>query len=312
MPSIKWKSKTLLAKIEPAPGTDSAPTAAANAILAIDVSISPMEGQDVVRNLERPQMAADPSVPAGLYQTLTFSVELVGSGALGTAPAWGPLLRACAVAQVITAGAKVEYTPITDGHEAVSIYFQIDTTRHVLAGSRGTAQIKLGAQGIPMIMFTMSGLFSVPTEQAKPTPDYTAWQAPQIASKVNTPTFSIGGAPFVLRDFTCDLGNQVEPRMLIGSESILITDKGESLSATVEAVPVTAYNPFTIAQNQTLQPIALIHGTAAPTRVKLDLPSTQQGRLTGYETGNQNILEWPLKFTPLPVTGNDQWKLTLA
>lgn len=308
---LYWKSKTLLAKTEVTYGTDSVPTAAANAVLATDVTLSPMEGQDAVRNLERPQMAADPSIPTGLYSQLSFSVELVGSGTLGVAPAWGPLLRACAVAQTITAATKVEYSPITDAHESVSIYMQIDTTRHVLAGSRGTAQFKLNAQGIPVIMFTFTGLFAIPSEQAKPTPDYTAWKAPQVASKLNTPTFTIGGANFVLRDFTFDLGNQVEPRMLIGSESILIVDKNESLSASVQAEPVSTYNPYTIANNQTLQAVQLIHGTVATTRVKLDLPSAQQGRLTGLETGNQNIVEWPLKFTPLPVTGNDQWKLTL-
>lgn len=309
---LYWKSKTLLAKTEVTYGTDSVPTAAANAVLATDVTLAPMEGQDVVRNLERPQMAADPTIPAGLYSTLTFSVELVGSGTLGTAPAWGPLLRACAAAQTITAGTKVEYNPITSGHEAVSIYMQIDTTRHVLAGSKGTAQFKVNAQGIPVIAFTFTGLFAIPSEQAVPAPDYSAWKAPQVASKTNTPAFTIGGANFVLRDFTFDLGNQVEPRMLIGSESILITDKNESLSVSVEAVPVSTYNPFTIAQAQTLQAISLTHGTTAATRVKLDLPSAQQGRLTGYDTGNQNIVEWPLKFMPLPVTGNDQWKITLS
>lgn len=309
---MKWKSKTLLAKIETVYGTDSVPTAAANAILATDVSISPMEGQDVVRNLERPQMASDPSIPAGLFATMTFSVELVGSGALGTAPAWGPLMRACAVAQVVTSLTKVEYTPITDAHESASIYFQIDTTRHVLAGARGTVQLRLSAQGIPMLQFTMTGLFAVPSEQAKPTPDYSAWQAPTVGTSVNTPTFTIGAAPFILRDFTFDLGNQVEPRMLIGSETIQIVDKAESLSATVEAVPVSTYNPFTIARDQTLQAIALTHGTVPAKRVKLTIPSAQQARLTGYETGNQNILEWPLRFTPLPVTGNDQWKIELS
>lgn len=309
---LKWKSKTLLAKIETAYGTDSVPTAAANAILATDVTLAPMEGQDVVRNLERPQMAADPSIPAGVYSSLSFSVELVGSGVLGTAPAWGPLLRACAVAQVITAGTKVEYSPITDNHESAAIYFQVDTTRHVLLGARGNAQIRLGATGIPMLMFNLMGLFTTPAEQAKPTPDYTAWIAPQVASKINTPTFTIGGTAFVLRDFGFDLGNDVQPRMLIGSESIQIVDKAESMSATVEAVPVTTYDPYTISLQQTLQAVQLIHGTVAAKRVKLDLPSAQQGRLTGLDTGNQNIVEWPLKFVPLPVTGNDQWKITLA
>lgn len=310
--AIKWKSKALLAKTETVYGTDAVPTGAANAVLGLNVTFSPMEGQDVVRNTERPLLGADPTVPAALYAKLSFEVDLVGSGTLGAAPAWGPLLRACAVAQVITAGIKVEYTPVTDNHESASIYFQIDTTRHVLLGSKGTAQFTVNAQGLPVIKFDFTGLFATPTEQVKPAVDFTAWQAASIASKINTPTFTIGATPFVLRTFNFDLGNAVEPRMLIGSESILITDKNEILAASVEAVPVTTYNPYAIAQAQTLQAVQLVHGTVAAKRVTLDIPSAQQARLTGLETGNQNIVEWPLKFTPLPVVGNDQWKLTLA
>ena len=310
--ALKWKSKTLLAKIETTYGTDAVPTGAANAVLGLNVSFSPMEGQDVVRNLERPTLGGNPSVPAALFAKLSFEVELVGSGTLGTAPAWGPLLRACAVAQVLTVGTKVEYTPVTDNHESVSIYFQIDTTRHILAGSRGNAQFTVNAQGLPVIKFDFWGLFLTPTEQTKPTVDFSAWQAPTVASQANTPTFTIGATPFVLRNYNLDLGNAVEPRMLIGSESILITDKNESLTASVEAVPVTTYNPYTVAQAQTLQAISLIHRTVAAKRAKLDIPSAQQARLTGLDTGNQNIVEWPLKFMPLPTVGNDQWKLTLA
>ncbi|OYY67412.1 hypothetical protein [Sphingomonas sp. 28-63-12] len=88
-----WKSKTILAKMETTYGTDPTPTGAANAILASDVTWSPMEGSDVARNVERGYFAADPTVAAELRCVLTFTVELVGSGTAGTAPAWGPLLR---------------------------------------------------------------------------------------------------------------------------------------------------------------------------------------------------------------------------
>lgn len=306
-----WKSKTLLAKIETTYGTDSTPTGAANAILATEVTLSPMDGEDVTRNLERPAMGAEPMIPVAVRATLTFSVELVGSGTLGTAPAWGPLARACAIAEVVTAVTKVEYNPISTAHESVSIYFAIDGVRHVMLGTKGNMAIKLGANGIPMLMFTMTGLFSTPTDAAAVTPVYTAWQAPQVATKTNTPTFTIGGTAFVLRDFEMDCGNQVEPRMLIGTEAILITDRNEKLKATVEATLMATYNPYTIAQNQTLQAIALYHGTVAAKRVKLDIASAQQGRLSGI-SNNQNIVEWPLDFVPLQISGNDQWKITLA
>jgi hypothetical protein len=308
---MKWSSKALLAKIEASYGTDPVPTGAANAILATNVTLSPMEGEDVTRNLETPYLAADPTLPVGLRSMLTFDVEAVGSAALGTAPSWGPLLRACGVAQTVTASVKVEYAPITDNHESVAIYMHIDGTRHVLLGTRGNATLKLNAQGIPVWSFTMMGLFAVPTEQAKPTPDYTSFQAPTVATKANTPTFTVGGIAMVMRDFELNLGNDVQPRMLIGSESILIVDRAESLTARVEALPVTTYNPYTIAQNSTPQVIQLVHGTVAARRWTLDIAKSLQNRLTGYEV-NQNIAEWPLGFIPQPTVGNDQWKLTIA
>lgn len=306
-----WKSKTLLIKLETTYGVDPAPTGAANAILATNVSFSPMEGEDVARNLERPYLGATPSTPAALRSVLSFDIEAVGSGSLGVAPGWGPVLRACAAAQVVTAGVKVEYTPITASQESVAIYFSIDGTRHVLLGARGTAVYKLNAQGIPVFSCTLTGTFTTPSEQAIPAVSYASFQAPQIANNANTPIFTIGGSAFILRDFELDLACQVEPRLLIGSEAILITGKNETVKATVEAVPVSTYNPFAVAQAASLQAIVLQHGTVAGRRVQIDVPYAVQQRLTSY--GNtQDILEWPLTFSAQPSAGNDQWKLTLT
>lgn len=306
-----WKSKTLLAKIETVYGTDPVPTGAANAILATNVSFSPMEGTDVARNLERPYFAGDPTLPAELRAVLTFSVEMVGSGTLGTAPGWGPLLRACAAAEVLTAATKVEYTPITENPESVCIYFDVDGTLQKMKGTRGTAVFTLGANGIPQIAFTMTGLFSPAAEAAKPAVDYSGFQAPQVGSSQNTPTSTIGGTPFTLREFKLDLANEVVPRILIGQETILITGKNERVEATVEAVPVSTYHPQTLAQSATPQAIVLQHGTVAGRKVGFSIPAAVQQRLQSYQE-NQGVLEWPLVFSPQPTVGNDQWKITLT
>ncbi len=310
-----WKTKTLLVKAEGGSyGVDPVPTGAANAILATDVTLSPMEGEDVERNLELPKMGASSSTPAGVYSKLTFSVELASSGALGTAPGYGPLLRACAVAETITAATKVEYTPISTGHESVGVYFAIgsgaNAVRHVLLGARGNCVIRLNAQGIPMLMFTISGLFTIPTTVAAVSPVLTAFKAPVIASKANTPTFTIGGTPFVLRDFEFDMGCDVQMRMLIGQEAALIVDKKEAIKATVEAVDLATYDPFTVAMNQTPKAIQLIHGVGAGKVIQIDFAQATQKRLTAYQQP-QNILEWPLEFVPLQNAGDDQWKLTI-
>jgi hypothetical protein len=93
-----WRKKTLLAKIEGTYNTDPTPTGAANAILAVEVEWDPMLGEDVNRNLELPAFGNQGTVPIDLHGRLSFKVELAASGAAGTAPAWGPLLRACGVA----------------------------------------------------------------------------------------------------------------------------------------------------------------------------------------------------------------------
>lgn len=308
---IKWRSKIILAKIESSYGVDPTPTGAANAMLMVDVALTPMEGDDVSRELEYPWLSAQAMIPTGLRGRLTGRVELVPSGAAGTAPAWGALMRACACAQAIVTDTSVAYNPVTDSHESVTIHFWIGSTRHVLKGCRGTARLRFPAQAIPYIEFDLMGLWSTPTEESRPTPTLAAFQKPIIVTDANTPTFSINSVDMVLREAVLDLGNQVEPRLLVNSESIVIPDRAETFQARVEAVAVSAFNPYALAAAQTAVAVSLVHGAAAGRIVTLSIPAAQLKRLSGFENA-QNILEWPLELVPLPTSGNDQWTLTLT
>lgn len=308
---IKWKSKLILAKIESEYGTDSTPTGAANAMLMTDVELRPMEGQDVSRNLEHPWLGAQETIPAGLYVTLTGSVELQGSGTAGLAPAYGPLLRMCGAAETIVTDTSVAYNPVSDDHESGTVYFYIGPTLHKMLGCRGTATKTLNAQGIPVLRYTLMGLFTTPADAARPTPDYSAFQVPSIATKANTPTFTLGGQPLVLSQYSFNLGNDVQQRLLVGREAMLIVDKAESIEARVEAVPLATYNPFAISQARTRQELVLVHGTQAGKIVTFNAPTCSLGRLPSYQQ-SQNILEWPLAITPLPDEGDDQWTLTFT
>src|SRR5690606_1199288 len=148
--------------------------------------------------------------------------------------------------------------------------------------------------------------------QARVTPDLSNFVTPQIASKATTPTFTINGVPFVLREFVFNLNNDVQQRLLIGKEEILIVDRAEAISATVEAVALTTFNPFSTAIAATRMPLVLEHGTIAGKRVRFEAPTATVKRLTGYQQ-NQQILEWPLSITPVPTSaGDDQWTLTLT
>lgn len=314
---IRWNSKIILIKAEPlnAYGLDPVPTGAANAMLMTNVQFQPMEGQEVSRNLELPYQGAQESINVGLYCVLTGDVELVGSGTAGTAPAWSPLIRACGAAEVVTAGTSVEYTPITDGQESVAAYFMIGTNRYVLLGGRATGTITINAAGIPVLRVTITGLFTIPAVAARPTVDLTKWKKPQAASKATTPKYKIDGIDFVGRDFSLNLGCDVQPRMLFNQERVLIVDKAESIAMTVEAVPFDTYNPVARAGSATDEPprvpIEVEHGMIAGRVVNIKADACVQGRFAGSQE-NQRIEEWPLTFVPLPTAGNDQWKITLT
>lgn len=310
---IKFESKIILAKIETTYGVDPTPTGAANAMLMTGVTVTPMDGDDVSRDLEFPWFAAQQMYPTGLRARLRGKIELAPSGSLGVAPAWGPILRACRVSQTVTAGTSVVYAPITDNQESVTLYFLIGNTRHIIKGARGTAVFRFTAQGIPYLEVDLLGLFSSPSEQTRPSVDLSGFKKPRLVTTANTTVFTVNAVSLVMRSFALSLNNQVEPRLLVGSESIIITDAAESVAATVEAVPLTTYDPYANALPEAATvAIALTHGPAGGNRLALLIPTAQQKRLQSLGD-NQKILEWPLDFAPIPSsTGNDQWSLTLT
>lgn len=311
MAPIKWKSKILLAGVEAEYGVDPG-LDGANGVLAKNVVFMPMEGNDEERDLELPYMGSMGAIPTDVHAKLTFGVELAASGAAGTAPAWGNLLRACGVAETITAGTSVLYNPVSDDHESAAFSFQIGGTLHRVLGARGNCSLDFTSQKVPMLNFEFWGLFVAPVEAARVLPtNFGSYKTPLVVSDANTPTFTLGGVDLVMRSCQLDLGNAVEPDLLVNEESIELTDKGDQLRANVRAVPITTFDPYGLSLSQADVPMTLQHGTAAGQIIKLDVPHAQMQRVPGLEEA-KNIANWPLAMTPRPSAGNDQWTLTLS
>lgn len=308
---LRWKSKVFLFKNEAAYNVDPAPTGAADAVLMRNVTISPMEGDDVSRDLELPYLAAQGKIPVGLRVRIQGEVELQGSGTAGTAPGWGPLLRACGVAETVVAGTSVTYSPITNAMESGTGYFSVDGTKQITGGVRGDVKLQFNAQGIPYLAFDLTGLYGDPADAAQPTPTLTGFIKPAVVTKANTPTFTVNAVALVMRNFSLALNNQVTPRLLVGDESIIITDRQETFAARVQAVPMATLNPFALAKSEAPVAVELVHGTIAGKIATLSLPYAELDRMGDYQN-QDGILEWDLKGRALPSTGNDQWSLTLT
>jgi len=287
--------------------------AAADAILATKIRIMPMEGQDLSRDLERPHMGAQATIPVDLHAKMSFTVEILPSGTAGTAPVIGKLLRALGCAETIVAATSVTYNPVSRNHESVAVHLWIGDTRFALIGARGTGTLRVNASGIPVLEVELTGLWTQPSQAARIEPDLDDQLEADVlaATTTNTPVFTVNAVGLVMRSLSLTLGNQVEPRFLIGADRVMITGRQELVETTVEAVPLGTLNPFALALARTKVPIALTHGTAAGKTVSLSVPAAQVQRLQSIEE-QQGIAEWPLRLVPQPVARNDQWTLAFT
>jgi len=116
--------EVILAKIEGTYGVDSVPVEGTDAMLVENVSWS----NEGLRMNERPAVRANigmlQQVFGGKLFTVTFDVEMKGAGgAIDVPPEFGPLLRACGIGETITPATDVTYTPVSTGHESVTIYY---------------------------------------------------------------------------------------------------------------------------------------------------------------------------------------------
>lgn len=303
-----YRKLALLAKLETTYGTDSVPTGAANAILATEVQITPLAGQEVSRELLLPWLGNQGVVLVGTYVQLEMSVEFAGSGELGTPPAYNALLRAAGLAETITADTSVEYDPVSSGFESVSIYFNADGVNHMMHGARGNMSVSLTPSQIPRFRFTFSGLLGTIADTTLPLADDSKYITPLPVTKANT-TMAIHGLNTIGESLSIDLGNSVEPRFLIGSESIELTNRNSTGSAVIEADYLSARNWFQIALARTRGPLALQHGTVAGNIIQIDAPRVEIGRITQGQTQGISNYTLPLSFIPSSA-GDDEIKLT--
>lgn len=196
------KKVLILAKLESTYGADATPTNALNAILCGGLNITPLLGDTVSRNLVQPFFGQVQKVLVTNYASVDFEVELAGSGAAGTAPHYGTLLKACAFAETISAGVSVTYAPITltsvtQANTSVSIYFQRDEIKHVLLGARGTFTVDLAVKTLPKMKFTFTGLLGTITDSALSTTGlaYVAAVPVPVSTANTTPATIFGLTP---------------------------------------------------------------------------------------------------------------------
>jgi hypothetical protein len=304
------RNALLLAKAQPTVDVDPTATAGANAILAGNVTIQAIEAEFADRSNIQPYFGNQGSVAISQKSTISFDVELAGAGALGTVPGYAPLLKACAFGETINAGVSVVYAPITAAIPMVAITFFMDGLKFLLLNARGNVEFALSARGIPMMKYTYTGSFALPTDVAVPSGAvFTAFQAPLGVNKANSPTFTLHGVSPKTQDFNVNINNQVVYRNLIGSESILITDRKPSGSVSIETESVAFKDWYSAVRLGTLSTLQMVHGTVAGNTVQIDAPKVQLINPQMSEADGISMTSMDLNL--LPNAGNDEFVLTV-
>ena len=307
------RNRLLLAKSESSYGTTPSPApAGTDAVLVSGLEVEPLRLELKDRELVQGHLGNSAQVVGQSSVGVSFSVELAGSGTAGTAPRWGPLMKACGFSETVVTSTSVTYAPISSSFSSVALDFRNDGMKHLILGVRGSVAIEMGAGDLPKLNFTFVGIYGAPTATSNPTATFTNQAAPVAVNADNTTGVSVHSYSACMNAFSLDLANDVIFRQLAGcSKQVMITDRKPSGSITLELPALGTKDFYSIAAAQTAGSISFQHGQTAgniatftASNCAFDSPTLEDG------DGIQHIV---LPFRPLPTSsGNDEMSLVLT
>lgn len=302
----------ILAKLETVYGTDPTPTGVANAIFCEEPSIEP-----VLKKIERKQLRAvmggiAPLVIGEAYK-ISFQTELAGSGAAGTAPQIGPLLRGCNMVETIVLATSAGYKPTSDSFaaESLTIYFYRHGILHKATGCRGTVKLSAKVNEIAKLAFEFQGLYAGPTDSgALPAATYPSVVPPIFRSAA----FAYDSYAAIIAALEIDLGNSIAKRTdansATGIKEFYVADRVVTGSVDPEAPALSTYNPWTkmLAGNEAALTATI--GSAAGNRCVITAPKVA---ISDLKYGDrEKILTYAMPLAFNPNAGDDELVLTFT
>lgn len=312
-----------LLKAEATYGVDSVPTPAANAILLRNPQITPIDANNVPRDLVRPYFGNSEELVGTRSVQFTFGTELVGSGTLGTAPAWAPLIRACGFAETTEAGVRVDYLPITDDIPSVTAYVYDDGVLHQFVGARGSARLRLVSGELAEAQWSFRGLYAPVAAAVPGVPSYAAWRTSEVPTNANTAQLTLGatinatlapaltgGTQVPSLGIEVDIGNDVSFVPLIGGESVDITNRAVAGNVRLDLNAAQEVSRVADVLAATLSSVGMFHGQLAARKVGLFMPSVQFTNYRKDEFNGRRLIQYDLRG--VPVAGNDELRIVTS
>ncbi len=313
--TLLTRKRLLMAAVESTYGT--APSfAGSDALLVSNLDITPLDVSLLDRELVLPFFGNREKVVGQRMGSVTFDVEIAGSGTAGTAPRWGRCLRACGFGEAVVSTTSVTYTPASTAIVGLSLDFNADGNRHLLTGCRGTATLNLAVGEIPRISFEFMGIYNTVTAAAATAPTFSNQAAPVVVNSTNTTSVTAFSFSACMESFNLALNNETPFRQLAGcSQNIPIVDRAPSGELVIEA-PIVGTGSgekdfFAAVSAQTLGAIGWQHGQTAGNIVTFNAPTCNLDSPSYSDSDGVMMLNLP--FMPVPTAaGNDEFTLVLT
>jgi hypothetical protein len=313
--TLLTRKRLLLAKKEVTYGT--APTlAGSDALLVSNLEVSPLEVELLDRELIRPYFGNSEKVVGQRMVSVSFDVELAGSGTAGTIPRWGDVLRACGFGEGISVDTSVTYTPASAAIVSVTLDFNADGNRHLVTGCRGNATFNLTTGEIPKISFEMMGIYNAVVKGSPLTPTFGGQADPVVVNSTNTTAVTAFSFLSCMESFNLSLNNENPFRQLAGcTQQVLVTDRAPAGELVIEA-PLAGSGTgekdfFALVSAQTLGAIGWQHGQTAGNIVTFSAPTCNLDSPSYSDSDGVIMLNLP--FMPVPTgAGNDEFTLVLT
>ncbi len=316
MSPLLTRRRVLAAKIEDDPGTAESLSASDAAFNVFESIIQPE--REFEERVGQGVMSPLPGTLGSKGGTVTFRVELAGSGSVGSpTPAWAstflPAVGLVATDNVFSPESLHPESPSAKT-KTLTIGVYEDGKLKVLRGCMGTAVITMTSGKPVMIEFTFTGIWVDPADETILAPTYPTVIPPRFVSAGMT----IASWSPKVAELTIDLGNEVALRedandpsgyctAMIGSRRTIGTLNPESSL-------VAADDPTADWDAGTEQALAIQLGgssangnTAAVAAPKLQLTNVQEGDRVGAITDE---LEFQLNRSA--AAGDDEMSITFA
>lgn len=237
----QWRNRLALVKAEDTYGTNSTPSAS-DALMFTELDVTPVELELKERDTIQSVMGNRPSVVLKKSTPVKATVELAGSGVAGTAPRWGPMMKASGMSETVTAGTSVVYAPVNTGFSSYTMDFSADNgSRQAITGLRGSAEVKLTAEDTGTIAFDHMGIFNAPAALARPTETYTNQATPIAANSDTMPVVSVHGFNACMLEFSLSFGIEMVYHQRPGcTKQVKITNRKPTGSIKIELPTIQA------------------------------------------------------------------------